>query len=110
LVHPSGYGDQYETKRIQHLQHCRSLIIASLALVPNYRQFKQFQFSVHTGVGGVIAVGSEVGSGERNSRREDPVEVQAMMRKLASSYLNVRGKPTARRFGRGSCRLLPFLS
>jgi hypothetical protein len=30
------------------LQHCRSLIIASLALVPNYRQFKQFQFSVHT--------------------------------------------------------------
>ena len=40
LVHPSGHGDQYETKRIQYSQHCRSLIIASLALAPNYRQFK----------------------------------------------------------------------
>ena len=49
LVHPSGHGDQYETKRIQHLPHCRSLIIASLALVPNYRRFKHFQFSAHTG-------------------------------------------------------------
>jgi len=36
------------TIRIQPLQHCRSLIIASLALVPNYRQFMQFQFSVYT--------------------------------------------------------------
>jgi hypothetical protein len=40
LVHPSGHGDQYETKRIQYLQHCRSLIIASLALGQNYRKFK----------------------------------------------------------------------
>src|SRR5215467_7974950 len=39
LVHPSGHGDQHETKRIRS-RSCRSLIIASLALAPNYRQFK----------------------------------------------------------------------
>ena len=50
LVHPSGHSDQYETKRIQYSQHSRLLMIASLALAPNYRQFKQFQFSVHTGI------------------------------------------------------------
>jgi hypothetical protein len=34
LVQPSGHGDQYETKRIQDFQHCRSLIIASMPLGP----------------------------------------------------------------------------